>query len=195
MNKSNADSNFLEEINEWIFPKIEVNYGLENAIDPVHREAQEAPEVKSAEQIKLEEELIEVDKIKKEYQKKNDILTSILNKLSDPLSVIDDSLIDLFQEIIKAVVKNIIGTEIQGNPELLTKLINELKEFLNDKSGIINVLLSEIDFNNIHQECHNDFVVKMDSSLNQGDIVIKSNYAEIRMLLTERMDKMLGIKK
>lgn len=194
MDKNITGSNFSEEVNEWFFPKMEVKRESEKLLDEIRKQDQPKPPVKSEEQIKLEQDLAELDRQKQACQQQYNLLTSILTKLNEPLAVIDDSLIDLFTDIIKGAIKNIINKEIKANPALLTKMVDDLKELLHDKGGLINLFLSESDAKQFQYE-GSDLMVKTDPELRSGDIVIKSNYAEIRMLLSERLDKMLGSKK
>ena len=69
-----------------------------------------------------------------------------------PTAMIDDSLAEIIDGIIKKMVKKLIYREIDLDPKLMNKVIVELKKVLQAKKSIINVYLCEDDFNNFEKD-------------------------------------------
>lgn len=191
MNKENNDAICESELNEWIFPHVQIEVKQEEPQQNVMTEEQ-----KNA---MMEEHLLplklELQAIKVEYEHKINLLNDIQVKLGNALAIFDNELIDLIQDIIKKSVKKIIYKEIKADAKLIVKIINELKSTISSQNGIINVNLSEVDYERLKDDNSTQgTVINADSLLQEGDVVIKSNFTEIRSILNNRIDKMLGLK-
>ncbi|RDI38531.1 FliH/SctL family protein [Aquicella lusitana] len=197
MNKIIMEDIFIENENEWIFPKIELS------IQPNDKKPQEKNKIIDNENqnehiekmiIENQAKKLEIEMIKAEYEKKIAIVDNMLKQLERPLSVIDDDLIEIINQIIKKTVKNLIYKEIKSDPKLLIKIINTLSESIQEKGGLITIYLSQSDYNRLFDEAHN-LNLRVDSSLVDGDLIIKSNKGEIHSLLNERIDRVIRCKR
>ena len=138
----------------------------------------------------------ELQKTKENYEDKIVLLNTILEKIDNPLRNIDNDLMELIKNVIKNAIRKIILKDIQEDPTILTNMIDELKLLINPQDSLIVVYLSESDFNNLDLKAANTTLsFKMNRELMDGDIIIKSNTAEVRSILNDRIDKMIGIKK
>ena len=219
MEKTIIDDVCLEELDEWIFPDVSVpaksdyyrspfifekenenknqNENIETAISiptfDIEAEKKKIMEEKS--KIELET-LAELENIKNEYKQKIELMTNIVTKLEEPLARLDDELIELMQEIIKKSVKKIILKEIKSDSKLISKMIKELTALIRNQNGLITVYLSEADYKRLKGEKNKktSFLFIVDPSLMEGDIIVKSNHAEVRAILNNRINQLLGIK-
>lgn len=199
MNKENENENGNENENSkpengWEFPDIQTfeNFsqdllfpsGNDNFQDDDDKEAKKEP-AKSDLELQLEEKI-------NEYNTKAKILNDILVKLNEPLATLDEQLINILQDMIKKIISKIISKEIQADPELMKKMIEELKALIHEKNGLINVNLSEEDFNRMQSGEEKIPSILMNKELHSGDVVVQSKETEIRALLAERIDLLMG---
>lgn len=136
----------------------------------------------------------ELNQLKTVYEENLNFLHDLLTKLKTPLSMIDEEVIVLVQDIIKKVVKKIIGKEIATDSSLLVTMINELKATIDNQNGLLHIFISEQDKQKLLTENSTlaaDFSVAND--LHPGDIIIKSNTSEIRALLSERIEQLMRL--
>lgn len=171
---------------EWIFPDFK---------DTAFTDCNE--DEKSEIEIKLRKMQDEVDELKLEYQSKLQVVNSIIEKCKQPLLEIDADLIDLVNFLINKTVRKIIHKEIQSDPKIIKKIIKELCDLMQNKNGVMTVFVSEKDFNKMHGEDLElipSIFIKSSDKLNEGDVIVKSNFCEIRAILNERINKLIGIK-
>lgn len=209
MDNDDSKKKTSEKLSEWSFPNVDIvkpifddfNYGdasfanliteedtlpLQAKSDPLHNENQ----------AKYDEEVIklrtELEDLKLQYEKKIDVANELIIELKNSLSVIDLDLIQLIQDIIKKTVKKIIRKEFEMDPDLISHLVNELQKYLQSKEGLINVYLSEKDYERFTVDENQSLLnVSIDHSLSEGDIVVKSKSTEVRALLDEAIDLLL----
>lgn len=197
------------ELNEWSFPEVDLGAGSDEidlsayftALNSNEEEKSDAAE-DTQEQAKQEnqEENIkalakqEIEQIRQNYEEKVQVINNLLNKLKNPASIIDEELVELIQDIVKKISKRIILKEIVTDPMLFSQMINELRTLIDSKSGMITVYLSAQDYHRLDTDKnHAAGLANIDNNLNEGDIVIKSNFAEVRALLDERIDQLIRI--
>lgn len=143
---------------------------------------------------KARERLAEIENIKLDYQARIDSLNQLMNKIKTPLSLIDQDVIELMQDIVKKIAKRIICKEISTDPQIFTQVITELKTLIDANNNMINIFLSKTDFEKWTTEQTQSLgIAHSDDSLEQGDVIIKSNFAEIRALLNDRIDQLMRI--
>lgn len=145
----------------------------------------------------FEQEKKELQNMADAYAMKMEILSNISKKLENPLMLLDDDLVDLIQEMLKKAVSKIINKEIKSDIKLVKSMIEELKASIPAQEGIMTIYLSERDHKRIMtgDEPSENYVIKANPSLNDGDIIIKSNKAEIKAILSDRIEKLFGTKK
>ncbi len=196
MDKPIIDPSDSEEFTEWMFPLIDIveeSNEDEKIVDVMGNETTSTE--KLLEEKRIEND-IEIQKLKKELNDKSELLNKIIKKLEGNLDFVDKDFIDLIHNIIKKMVKNIINKEIKSDSKIVNKIILDLKELIHEKNGMVSVFLSEIDFKRFNKNETKDLLsVKVDPSLNEGDVILKSNHTEIHAMLNERLEKMLGNKK
>jgi len=194
MDKSIIEDIYNKNENEWNFPRIEFSiqhYGQDDS------EEKREIDITEIEKIKIENEAkkIELDNLKIEYEQKITILDNILNQLKTPLDTLDDEVIDMINAVIKKSIKNIIYKEIKLDQKILIEIINTLREQIQKNDGMFDVYLSKEDADKLSKNKDSKFSLKVDEKLLSGDLIIKSNTAEIRSVISERIDKILGCKK
>lgn len=204
MDMSDEASNEYDSSTD-IFPEIEGDFvkssadeededDLEAKVPPKKEESKKVTN-SELEALKAEYEN-KIESIKKEYNQKIESVNRLLDELESPLSVFDNEIIDLIQFMIKKITKRIIYKEISADPEIIMNMINDLKQLLKSSADTIaEVYLSEEDFRKLdHQNNNPQLVIAKDDTLDEGDVIIKSNLNEIRAILTERIEQILGNK-
>lgn len=192
------------QMDQWIFPEIGQDSHDDGELSANADGAARAPAVDPAVVAAIEARRREMDEIQKEKEElqllrqeceaKIEILNHLLNKLKNPMSIIDEELIELIQDIIRKIAKKIICKEIISDKSLMLNMINELKGLIDAKNGIINIYMSEEDFSRLDSGKNNlSGLTNVDPALGTGDIVIKSNFAEIRAVLNERIEQLIRI--
>ena len=145
--------------------------------------------------ILAEQAKAEIEAVKAEYQKKFTLINNLLTKLESPLSVLDNELIELLHYIIKKSVKNIIYKEIKTDAKLVNRIIKEMIELVEAQNGVVNVFLSEADYKRLNNsEATPSVLFKINPKLAEGDVIVKSNMTEVRAVLNDRINQLLGVK-
>jgi len=182
-----------QEVTEWFFPKMEL---VVHSVQPSHeREQNESEEKIDSKVLEDQAAKLEIENIKKEYFRKIAVLNQILGQIERPLAVIDKELVDVLQEILKASIKKIVFKELQTDPELMKNMIDNLCLLIQAQEGVLNVFLSEEDFKKISADfTRPNTILKVNSSLTEGDIIVKSSMSEIHAVLADRVNQLLGIK-
>ncbi len=194
-----------QQMNDWSFPEIDVpplpTFDMEGEAETesdnakVIRQADEAAEkAASVNQSINAAALIELDNLKREYEARINILNNLLNKLKNPTSILDEELIELIQDIVRKIAKKIICREIETDKTLLPQMINELKALIDAKNGILSINLSQADYARLEAEQNQlSNLMSVDSNLQVGDIIVKSNFAEVRAVLNDRIEQLIRI--
>jgi len=171
----------------------EKNFTFDDEDDvDIHTEINNPIKCGKNEQILREREL-ELQQKEMDLQSKYNLINNILTKMQDPLTFFDDQLIHIIQDIIKKVIIKIIHKEITTDPTLIVKMVDGLKSLINTHDGLINLNLSEEDYKALQNISSNtNQSIHVDKNLTSGDIVIKTNDTEIRALLNERIDLLMG---
>lgn len=199
------DSNDIkkEQINAWDFPDLGVfQFPEENFITTDNLAATLANKEKELieNKNKLDEEIkkqailqAELKKLKEEYTHKLKTVNHLLDKLQDPITMIDGEIFLLIQDMLKKSIKRIIQKEINDDNGLIDKMIAELKAIIPMQDGMITVYVSQTDYDRLQDDTsHSSTVVKTNEELQPGDIIIKTHFTEIRALLNERIDQLVG---
>lgn len=177
MEKYNLEEDLDSKVNEWTYPDINLLLRKKQKL-----EIDENAELNSAKR--------EVESLKLEHINKIQLLNQLITKLENPLQTLDTEISELMQDMIYTTIKKLIYKELKSDPKVIIKIINELKESIQEKSGIINVFLSETDFEKIKKiGCQSDLIMHANPNLSEGDVILKTNYNEIRSILGERIDK------
>lgn len=193
------EKEYNNEMFAWAFPEVELT--LEKAIDNeqqgVSVPANQAPAEKKEEEKASQEKLIafnELENLKQEYNAKLAMLSTILNKLKYPISIIDDELIEIMMDLVKKVTKKIIYKEIKQDEEIIVRMFKELTGMVDDKESAVNVYLSAADYNRLDiAEHHPNALAHIDESLAEGDMIVKSHFTEVRALMNERIEGLLRV--
>lgn len=200
MTKESEDPNEPNESNEWKFPEIEsfgnfegeVQLGKNNT-DSENNQEEQDDEEESVNKVKTYQKNDALILMEQEIIKQNQALKNILTRIQEPLVFIDDHIINIFQDVIKKVAMKIIYKEIELDPLLIKKITDDLKLLIHSQNGTINIYLSEEDYKRIPmfaEEKSQSVIV--DENLKAGDVIIKNKDTEIRALLDERIDLLMG---
>ncbi len=178
-----------EELNEWAFPDLDSS-------GKFLRPAEIEKEKKRKEQeLRIQKLKQEADALIKEYEAKMLLVAELFKQLENPLSVVDDEVLGMFQDIIKKAVKRIIHKEIEADPKIINDIVKELSDIIVTKNGVINVLLSEADYKRLDLSASAaTHVVKASPELAEGDVIVKSHAKEIRAVLNDRIEQIFGMK-
>ncbi len=194
------EKEYKTEMFAWAFPEVELT--LEQTIDNKHQDlsvpANQIPAESKQEEAKVSQEKAiafdEVEKLKQEYNAKLTILSTILNKLKYPISIIDDELIEIMMDLVKKVTKKIIYKEIKQDEEVIVRMFKELTGMVDVKESAVNVYLSAADYNRLNMdEHHPNALAHIDESLAEGDMIVKSHFTEVRALMNERIEGLLRV--
>lgn len=204
------------DLNEWAFPEMDLGVGVgeidlsayfapedlnnKDESEEDARAIEEAPiqehQAKSAvieHDVNLQARL-EIEQLKQNYESKLQLLNNLVSKLKNPASIIDEELLELIQDIIKKISKRIILKEIATDPAIFSHMITDLKSLIDSKNGMITIFLSAQDYHRLDSDKHHaSGLANIDNQLNEGDVVIKSNFAEVRALLDERIEQLIRI--
>lgn len=188
------DDDLKEKVNEWAFPDINQIVTFESQQNMLEKKRQAEHDQKLKQ---LEQRQQEMESTKKQYEEKIDFLHKIFSNLQNPLVLIDNEMIEIFDQIIQKIVKKILIKEIKSDPKLLVGMIEELKTMIQQQdNNMLTILLSSEDFKSFKTDTKDKSIsVKEEATLQTGDIIIKSNSAEIRALIDERIEKLMSIKK
>lgn len=203
----------VDGVTSYVFAEIETNIVNDEVLETNFSDNQAENEQAKEESEKLDENatqividenpIIELNKQEKdqlemminEYEKKIHLLNDVLFKLKNPISVIDEEVIDIMQDIIKKTVERIIHQEIQENKDVLIKMINELKGMVPDNSSFIKIVISEADMQKLGDDIKKiDAPISTNPSMKEGDVIVKSEFNEVRAILSERIDSLLRVK-
>lgn len=166
-------------------------------IDEENEKPMTPPEQKTstANEIQHQIAMAEVEKLKQEYETKIQLVNQLISKFENPLVNLDKELMELIQYIIKKSIKSLIYKEMKTDTKIVNRIIRELVELIQSRSGMISIYLSEADYQRLNnEESYPSMVYKINSALSQGDIIVKSNFTEIRAILNDRINQLLGIK-
>lgn len=129
-----------------------------------------------------------------EFEANKKISTAICERLTQANSYIDEELIEVIKNIVNAISKKIIQRELMQDKTLIIEIIENLQKALDANNGPISIYVCEKDFNNLKNEGHPFAqVVKVDKLLNIGDVIIQSNMNEIKAVISESVENLLGV--
>lgn len=138
-----------------------------------------------------ESELRELNKLKIDYEAKISIVNKLLAKLSDLTNNLDNEVIQLLENIIKTSVKKIILKEISLDNQIISKMIEDLKGMLDHEQEYIAIQVSQSDYTVLTQDNNaNIAALKVDPSLNSGDVIVKSKFGEVNALINDRINEL-----
>ena len=187
----------MESLSEAIGPENEITDVIENEVKVSEKSIEELKQKEMEEEAKNAVAKLESDLLnaKNEYEKKISLINSIIGKLENPLSLIDDEMLELIHYIIKKSVKNLIYKEIKTDSKLINRIVRELAELIHAKNGMLMIHLSEADYSRLKDKSSEpNMTYKINPTLSEGDIIVESNYSEIKSILNERLNQILGVK-
>lgn len=143
----------------------------------------------------------QLENLQSEYKKKIETVNQLITKLQNPLLVFDKEITELLEHIIKTAVKKIVIREIKTDHHVIHKMIEGLLTLSHEQKNIVTVYLAETDYEQL-QKVQNESLspenmtlsIKSDAALKEGDVVIKSDFSEIRALLVDRINQLMELK-
>lgn len=171
---------------DWAFPLVENTFLNEGESTSLETNKDDEIEKEKQKLIK------EFNQLKFEYENKIETLNTLLNELKDPIDIINDEMMEILENIIKKSVKALIFKEIHTDPTLIKSIILELKKIIKDKNGMLHICVSEIDYQRLDSETISpETSLSIDTSLREGDVIIRSKSTEIRAVLDERLEQII----
>jgi flagellar biosynthesis/type III secretory pathway protein FliH len=170
-----ADFTTKEEFS-WTFPEV----NGDAVFKPISEKEDSFESIKS-----------ELEMLKQEYLQRIIYVNNLINDLKNSSALITNDIVEIIKEIIHKITYHIIQKEINLDDTLIKKCIETLIEFLPYKNGIFTVYLAQSDVDKIEALGNQSILAKVHPEFNSGDILIKSNSAEIRALLSERINLLL----
>lgn len=199
-----SNNEILDNENEeqaWVFPDLD---GPLPPVDGFHlllNETNETPSKdipetsvisETEEEKRLKELGLEREKMVAEHENKMSVIVKIIEKIRNPLSIIDDEMTDIIIDMVKQISKKIILKEIELDKKVINDVIDDLKSYIPSHNQIISIAVSDGDYARLNVEQHHlkDFLTA-NSSLNVGDVIVKSNYTEVRAMVDDRINQIL----
>ena len=136
-----------------------------------------------------------VKKTKEELEKGEQALAVSLKNITDNIFVttpeFSEKLTNRLNQKISAIIKEILGYEIDTKTDFFIKKITELSEIF-DQNNKINILLNENDCNSVEKFCSENkinlsFSLVADKSLQRGDLKIKSGSIEVSEIINDKI--------
>lgn len=179
-----------DEAESWQFP--DVNF-LSYAFTAEDEEEGEEDENEEA-FIENANQASALEILKNEYQTKVTFLNEIISRLKAPILNIDQSTIEIMEEIIKKLTMRLIKKELAAEPQQFRTMVDDLNKLISQQNETSQVFVSKADYQNlINNEQNANLNLCIDESLTSGDVVIKSKYSELRAILTERVDQLMSL--
>jgi flagellar biosynthesis/type III secretory pathway protein FliH len=176
-----TDNSFLDEFTKddgVVVPTVE---------DPVIAAAREEADAKAV----IENE---INALKQAYADKLKIANALIERVQASVTLIDNEVVGLLQDILQKVARKILRREIAACPDLIVSMINELKTIVPAETPLVSVLISPQDYQTLCNENGEPGIkATPHESLLVGDIVIRSNTTEIRAILDDRIEKLLEV--
>lgn len=194
MDKEMVDEFCREESTEWSFPDLELF--IKADYETIYNDdAVQSSDPEKDKNNLLADLINENEKLKSDYQKKNALLDTLITQFKNPIALLDKDMMELVQYVIKSAVKKIIYKEIKSDTKLINKIVTELTALLDSHHGMVTVMLSEEDYNRLMTDYDKSMMIlKINPALNEGDVIIKSNFTEIHAILNDRINQVLGTK-
>lgn len=128
------------------------------------------------------------------FDKKLALLNDITSSLQKMQSDFNESLLSNIILLIKNTVKKILHKELSLDNQLIKHMIQQAMDDINKQHEACVVYLSEVDFPLFATEqLTNQFEVRCDPGLNQGDFVIKTRLSELEAILESRLNALFGL--
>ena len=136
-----------------------------------------------------------VKKTKEELEKGEQALAVSLKNITDNIFVttpeFSEKLTNRLNQKISAIIKEILGYEIDTKTDFFIKKITELSEIF-DQNNKINILLNENDCNSVEKFCSENkinlsFSLVADKGLQRGDLKIKSGSIEVSEIINDKI--------
>lgn len=188
--------------NEWKFP--ELNNPLmdpqaifTSGLDVVENIGIDTPILASQAPDPLQEALqqkeAELAQLKHEYSERINLSNQVLAHLANQVRLIDEEVLDYINDVIRKVTFRIIHQELKQDAELLPKMLRRLLDEVPEQKAPVTVFVSSADKEQLAEMTADNVIWQTDANLNSGDIIVKTHIAEVRAVLSERIDHLLGL--
>ena len=186
----------VQKTNEWAFPTMESNEQETNFIETttIASEKKESMSISEVQQQQVvnSAQAEQLERLKSEYERKLALLNNVISQVDNSFSNLDDEISVIISNMIKGAIKKIILKEINLEPAIINNMIEELKTITKTNTSLCSIFVSSTDYQLLGLD-KASATVKVDNSLSSGDVVIRSNSSEIKAILDERIEKLLGI--
>ncbi len=188
--------------NEWKFP--ELNNPLmdpqaifTSGLDVVENIGIDSPilasQVPDPLQNALQQKEAELAQLKHEYSERINLSNQVLAHLANQVRLIDEEVLGFINDIIRKVALRIIHQELKQDADLLPKMLRSLLDEVPEQKAPITVFISNADKEQLAEMTADNLIWQTDANLNSGDMIVKTHIAEVRAILSERIDNLLGL--
>jgi flagellar biosynthesis/type III secretory pathway protein FliH len=175
-------------IESWSFPEV----AFTDTLPTVVNMAETTPQQQTIDVNEVMRLKHECECLYQQLQQSIQLLQSILQKIKNPLAIIDDELSELLVVLVKKIAKKIILQEITVNPAMLANIITQLQQGFTEQEGPLTIQVSEQDYQRL-QPILSSAQLQPHPTLSMGDVVIKTSIAELRAILEERIEQLVEI--
>lgn len=141
----------------------------------------------------LQQKEAELTQLKHEYSERINLSNQVLAHLANQVRLIDEEVLDCINDIIRKVTFKIIHQELKQDAELLPKMLRRLLDEVPEQKAPVTVFVSSADKEQLAEMTADNVIWQTDANLNSGDIIVKTHIAEVRAVLSERIDHLLGL--
>ena len=189
--------------NDWKFPELNAplmdpyaafTLGLD-VVENVGMDAEIATPLQTSDPLQnaLQQKEAELAQLKHEYTERINLSNQILQHLANQVNLIDEDILGLMGDVIKKVAERIIHQELKQDPTLICKMLQRILEEVPEQKVPVTVVISNADKEQLAEMTADNIIWQTDATLASGDVIVKSQIAEIRAILPERIEHMLGM--
>lgn len=202
--ESQLSSNNLAE---WNFPDVDSIIISDDMVEFISGDKKKEEKI-SPEELERQRFLAEIEEIKlnlsrlteetavkkQEYESNIDTIKHLIDKFNNPAALIESDIVEVMEFIIKKMVKKITLRDIELDPNILLQVVGEIKNTANTDDAPIKIYFSKHDFDLLLEfKIPDQYKIYEDPELHHGDIIIKSDFTEVRAKLDDRIEQLLRI--
>lgn len=178
----------------WQFPDVQEIRNEEAIVSEVIDEETQLQKQLAAESQQIAAERLQLAETQQQLDEKLAYLESILEKIKNPLAMLNTDINEMMLIIIKRMTYRILQREISLNATDVQTMLDDLKNHLSNDNSTVRMEVSSVDFQQLATltTIHKDLLVE-NANLQRGDIIIKTNHAELNARLTQRIDELLRL--
>lgn len=189
--------------NDWKFPELnapttDLQSLFTSGLDAIENldlktAANVADQVGDPQQNGLQQEETEISQLKQAYSERIQLSNQVLQHLANQVKIIDEDIMQLINDVIHKITVKIIHQELKQDPQVLMNMIRSTLDEIPEQKAPITIFISPVDKEKITEMTEDNLIWQTDANLASGDFIIKSQIAELRAILPQRIERLLGI--